>query len=404
MIPSPPASRSREEPDGRRVRRLHFDVEARPFLVLFELTRACELACAHCRADAVRSPDPGELDTAEVTAVLDDLASLGAPRPIVVLTGGDPLRRADLTRLVRHATRSGLRVAVSPAGTPRASAARFEALRRAGAGTVSLSIDGQSAAAHDAFRRVAGSFVWTVDAVRAARSVGLRVQVNTTVSRETVLELPGICRLVAELGASLWSVFFLVPVGRGRDLGALSADETEDVLAFLAKVSHVVPLKTTEAPHYRRIASGAPLAGSTSPPGPLYHELLRRLEALRVAPLDPRAREPRWRSPLAVGDGRGVVFVSHVGDVSPSGFLPLVVGNVREEPLTAIYAQAPLLAALRDPDRLSGRCGRCELRAVCGGSRAQAWARSGDPLGEDPSCSYDPGVAVRVLQGDGAPA
>lgn len=374
---------------GRGVRQLRFDLATRPFLALLELTRACALECSHCRAEAIREADPAELDTAEVKAVLDDLASLGAPRPIVVLTGGDPLRRGDLDELVHHGAGLGLPIALAPAGTPRASDGRLAELRRAGASAVSFSIDGATADSHDAFRRVAGSYHWTLDACRGARSAGMRLQVNTTVSRETVLELPGICRLVAALGASLWSVFFLVPVGRGRGLGALSAAETEDVLAFLATASRIVPLKTTEAPHYRRVVGDVTLGGRVPERGPLYEELARRLEVL-WPPSAPSPPRPHARSPLAVGDGRGVVFVSHVGEVAPSGFLPLAVGNVREQPLSALYASAPLLTALRDPGRLRGRCGRCELRTLCGGSRAQAWARTGDAFAEDPSCGYEP--------------
>lgn len=374
-------------PPAPGVRRLRFDVAERPFLVLFELTRACDLKCSHCRAEAIRTADPDELATEEVIAVLDDLAALGAPRPLVVLTGGDPLRRDDLDELVRHGTALGLPLALAPAGTPRATPARLASLRQAGVRTVSFSIDGAGPGAHDAFRRVEGSLAWTLDACRAARSVGMRLQVNTTVSRENVLELPGICRLVADLGASLWSVFFLVPVGRGRALGALSAEETEDVLAFLATASHVMPLKTTEAPHYRRVVAGKPPDGRAPAPGELAAELHRRFEALDVAS---GGSARRARSPLAVGDGRGVVFVSHVGDVAPSGFLPVAVGNVRERSLTDIYASAPLLRALRDPGRLRGRCARCALHRLCGGSRAQAWARTGDVFGEDPSCGYVP--------------
>jgi radical SAM protein len=397
-----PAARAGRVADG--VRRLHFDAGARPFLVLLELTRSCELACAHCRADAIRTRDPDELAGDEVRAIFEDLASLGSPRPIVVLTGGDPFQRSDLTGLVAHGARLGLTIAVSPAGTPRATAGRFAALREAGAGAVSLSIDAGNPRAHDAFRRAIGSFDWTVAAVRAARAAGLRVQVNTTASAETVLELPGVAHLVASLGASLWSVFFLVPVGRGARLGALGAPETEDVLAFLDDVSGAMPVKTTEAPQFRRFATTAELRGVRAPRGPLYDELHGRLAALGGIERHAETRAPRRRPPLAVGDARGVVFVSHVGDVSPSGFLPLVAGNVRETPLTQIYAQAPLLAALRDPDRLRGRCGRCELREICGGSRAQAWARTGDPFAEDPSCSYEPPVEARGGRAAVAPA
>jgi len=406
-------------PQRQPLRRLHFDLDKRPFLVLLELTRSCGLSCRHCRADALGEHHPDELRTHEIEAVLDDLASLGAPRPIVVFTGGDPLCRSDLVALVRYATRLGLTIAVSPAGTPRARKARLGALRSAGAGTVSFSLDGASPDTHDAFRGVDGSFAWTLGGCRAARAAGLRLQVNTTVSAETVGELPALCRLAAELGANLWSVFFLVATGRGASVQALSAAETEDVLWFLADASAAVTLKTTEAPHFRRVLleRGNSQRVGRQRPGPLYEELRRRFELLPGGPVEAgrsavrRARGsaavstnsgisvrsgqafvsgPPRRSPLMVGDGRGVVFVSHLGEVYPSGFLPLVVGNVRQAPLSNIYAEAPLLKALRGSE-FGGRCGRCEYRRICGGSRAQAFATSGDPLGEDPSCVYQPG-------------
>ena len=392
---------------GRHLRQLRFDVGARPFLVLMELTRACDLACRHCRADSVLRRDPAELSTDELFGVFDDLASLGAPRPRVVLTGGDPLQRPDLDDLVRHAASAGLSVAVSPAGTPRATEERFVALRAAGAGAASLSIDGESAVTHDAFRRVDGSFDWTVKACRAAIAAGLRLQVNTTVSADTVRDLPGIAKLVSDLGAMMWSVFFVVPVGRGQTMRPLEADETEDVLHFLHYLSPLVPLKTTEAPAYRRVIVQAEQGGAGWQPGVLYRELRDRLAAVWPEALERDATaesgahdhsrrspsEPR-RAPLSVGDGRGVVFVSHRGDVQPSGFLPLVAGNVRQEPLTRIYAGSPLLRDLREPSLLGGRCGRCQFASVCGGSRSQAYGRFGDPLAEDGSCPYIPEPVV----------
>lgn len=375
------------------VRNLRFDVGTRPFLVLVELTRACDLACRHCRADSVSRRDPRELTTAELKAMLDDLASLGAPRPRVVLTGGDPLHRPDLEDLVRHGSAAGLSMAVSPAGTPRATRARFASLRDAGATAVSLSLDGAGASTHDAFRRVQGSFDWTVAACRAALDAGLRLQVNTTVSRETVRELPGIARLVHELGVGMWSVFFVVPVGRGQALQPLDAADTEDVLRFLYDLAPLVTLKTTEAPAYRRIVMEGAASGQVRPLGPLYAELGQRLRSVwpeEDRPAGEVRTEGRRRAPLAVGDGRGVVFVSHTGDVQPSGFLPVSAGNVRDTPLTSIYAGSPLLQSLRDPTRLHGRCGRCPYAPECGGSRAQAYGRTGDPLGEDGSCPYIP--------------
>lgn len=386
-----PSGRIAGEQDAPRLsRHLRFDVSTRPFLVLVELTRACELACRHCRAEAVLEADPGELTTAELLAVLDNLGSLGAPRPVVVLSGGDPLLRDDLEELVRYGAALGLAMAVSPAGTLRASRERLAGLRSAGASVVSFSLDGASPSAHDAFRGIDGSFDWTLAACRSARATGLRVQVNTTVSAETVTALPGICQLVTRLEANLWSLFFLVPTGRARLSSALGPEETEDVLHFLATVAASIPLKTTEAPAYRRVLLERRIVGEPAGRGPLYHELLARWESL--APTAPRG-SPR-RAPLTIGDGRGAVFVSHRGEVCPSGFLPLVAGNVREAPLTTIYASSSLFEALRDPGRLSGHCGRCEYQGVCGGSRAQAFARLHDPLGEDPTCTYRPRIAA----------
>ena len=384
-----------ERPTSPGLRQLRFDVAARPFLVLVELTRACGLACQHCRAESVSTRDPTELTTDELEAMLDDLASTGSPRPRVVFTGGDPLRRPDLDKLVRHGAAGKLSVAVSPAGTPLATPERLAALQAAGAGAVSFSIDGHTAGAHDAFRRVTGSFEWTVAACKAAVQTGLRLQVNTTVSNETVRELPGIAKLVNSLGAGMWSVFFVVPVGRAEAMQPLSPAGTEDVLHFLHDLAVAVPLKTTEAPAYRRVIMES-LAGQTGwHPGPLYTDLWQRLEstwpeaAARVrAGTGPGEPEGRRRAPLSVGDGRGVVFVSHTGDVQPSGFLPRVVGNIRLSPLSKIYAQSALLQSLRDPTQLGGRCGRCEYASICGGSRAQAFGRTGDPLAEDGSCAY----------------
>ncbi len=320
-----PALRGLEVPE---VRQLRYHVEDRPFLVLFETTRACDLACAHCRAEAQPACDPDELSTAEVTAVLDDLAAAGSPRPIVVLTGGDPFKRADLRQLIEHGAGLGLAMAVSPSGTPLATEANLAGVRAAGAGVVSFSLDGAGPASHDAFRGVPGSFALTVEACRAARRVGLRLQVNTTVTAATVEELPETVRLVRELDAGLWSVFFLVPTGRGRRLGALGPDEVEDVLHLLAEASATTTLKTTEAPQYRRVlheraARGAGRRGRRArapvppPPRPSARGARlvaagragprpgRRERSRRVAP-GPVGRWRRQRSGVRVPRGRGV--------------------------------------------------------------------------------------------------
>lgn len=378
------------------VRQLRHDPAERPFIVIWEVTRACQLVCQHCRADAISDHHPLELTTAEGMRLLDDLAGLGAPRPLVVLTGGDPFERPDLEALVAHGTARGLSMSLSPSVTPRLTAPTLRRLRDAGARAVSLSLDGATAATHDGFRGVDGVFEATLEAARIVRELGLRLQINTTVTRSTVAELPDVLRRVTSFGAALWSVFFLVPTGRGEDLDALDAHETEDVLHWLHDASRLVAVKTTEAPHFRRVVlqrSGSATAARDDGAGPLYAEL-RDATADLLDPAGPTPPARRTaRPPLDVNAGKGFVFVDHVGAVYPSGFLPLPVGSVRHAPLTTIYRDAPLMRQLRDPDGFGGRCGACEFRTVCGGSRSRAYATTSDPLAEEPVCSYVPGSA-----------
>lgn len=372
------------------VRTLHTDATARPFIVIWEVTRACQLACRHCRADSIHHRNPLELSTEQGRALLDDLAAYPAPRPMVVLTGGDPFERPDLAELVAHGTEAGLHLSLAPSVTPKLTRAALSELRDAGAHAVSLSLDGAGAAVHDGFRGFSGVFDATLTAARTVREVGLRLQVNTTVTRGTVGELPGILARVVELDVALWSVFFLVPTGRGGTLSAVTADEAEEVLHWLHDISHIVPVKTTEAPHFRRVAlQRAQVADPDEafPVGPLRAELRAATERL----LGPRAHEHhRPRPPLAVNAGSGFAFISHVGEVYPSGFLPLVVGSVHEQPFSTIYRDSPMLQSLRRPEGFGGRCGRCEYREVCGGSRSHAYAVSGDLLAEDPTCAHQP--------------
>ncbi len=378
---------------GGPVRRLHHDTSDRPFIVIWEVTRACALACRHCRADAIPRRDPRELTTAEGFRLLDELASFGAPRPLVVLTGGDPFERPDLAELVRYGTAAGLSVSLSPSVTPRLTRDVLAGLRDAGAKAVSISLDGAEAATHDAFRGVPGVFDDTLAALDAVRNAGLRLQVNTTVTAGNVHELPHVLRRVLDARVSLWSVFFLVPTGRGQGLGALSADDEEDVLHWLHEVSDLVPVKATEAAHHRRVAVQRATADDLDgqfPPGPLRARL-RAGTVTALAGGDFPRRPPR--PPMDVGSGRGFAFVDHVGDVYPSGFLPVVAGSVRAAPFPEVYRTSPVLTSLRDPDALHGRCGRCEFRGVCGGSRSQAYARTGDLLAEDPSCAWEPAAS-----------
>lgn len=287
---------------------------------------------------------------------------------LVVLTGGDPAKRSDLVELVRHGAALGLRMALTPSATPLITRELLAQLRDAGLARLAISLDG-APRAHDSFRGVAGSHARTLEILRDARELGITTQINTSVSRFNADDMPAIARSIAELGIELWSVFFVVPTGRGRELACLGKDEVEALLVWLSRLAEDSPfdVKTTAAPQFRRVL------------------LQRKVARGSIVGLDGIGRAAR-----GVNDGQGTVFVSHVGDVYPSGFLPIACGNVREASLAAIYREHSLFRALRRPDELGGKCGECEFRKVCGGSRARAFAVTGDPLAEDPSCAYVP--------------
>jgi len=344
-----------------------------PFIAIWETTRACALACLHCRAEASARRDPRELTTEEGKALLARIRAFGDPPPLVVFTGGDPLRRPDIAELVAYGRNIGLGVSLTPSGTGAATVDRLRGLRQAGLARLAVSLDAAGAESHDAFRRVRGSHRHTLRIIEGARELGLELQINTTVCRQTVGELSPLVDQVTGFGAVLWALFFLIPVGRAQADQGLGAEEIEHVLCWAADLHTRVAfgIKMTEAPHYHRVLRQRVGA---SPP-------------LRSGDGSPR---PTLRAPRAVTDGNGFVFVDHVGNICPSAFLPARPGNVRTDDLIAVYREHPTFVALRDPARLGGRCGRCEWRTQCGGSRARAYALCGDPLAEDPGCAYEP--------------
>jgi radical SAM protein len=360
------------------------DFDRRPILVFWEATRACLLACRHCRASAISQPLPGELSTVEAELLLDRIAGFGNPRPVLVATGGDVLMRADLDRLAARAGELKVPLALAPSVTRLLDQERVASLRRLGVKVASISLDGATAAVHDHIRGVPGHFEATLAALRLLRRGRITVQVNTVVMVDTVDELPAIARIVKESGASIWELFFLVHVGRGATLGALSAAENEHVCHFLVDAScHGVIVRTVEAPFFRRIV--AERADGADPPADgLYRHLRERLgDELGPAQGPPRAQTKGTR------DGRGILFVGHDGTITPSGFLPLPLGNVRDDDLVRVYREHPLLRRIRAAD-FSGRCRLCRYRELCGGSRARAYAATGNPLAEDPGCAYQP--------------
>jgi radical SAM protein len=346
-----------------------------PARVYWELTRACDLACRHCRAQAQRERAASELTTAECERVLDALAQSPAPRPHVIFTGGDPLKRPDLVGLVHAAVARGLAVSVAPSATLGITRDVVRALKDAGVSAMSLSLDGPSAAHHDALRGVLGCFGWTLAAAQRIVAAGISLQINTLVTADTEPLLQDTVKVVAGLGAARWSLFFLVTVGRGRVLPPVDPVTCERCLRWLAANAERWPFvaSTTEAPQYRRV-------------------MIQQMRAAGRSAAEIAARGQGW----GIRDGNGIMFISAEGDVTPSGFLPVVTGNVRENSPLDVYREAPLFQGLRTPSLLHGRCGACEFRVVCGGSRARAWAASGDAFAEDPLCTWPPLEAVSV--------
>lgn len=343
------------------------DYDERPLVVTWEATQACGLACDHCRAEAVAERPPGELSTAAARALVDQVADFGSPPPVFVVSGGDPTERDDLLEVVSYATERGLPTAVTPAPTPSLTRQDVHDIADAGAHRIALSLDGATRAAHDGFRGEEGSFAAVERAAAAAHDAGIAVQVNSTVTARTVGDLPAMADRVAALDATMWEVFFLVPVGRGTALAGLDPTDAERTFAWLYDRARDAPFRvvTVEAPRYRPVAE--------------------RVAAERGDDLS--------RPPGSTRAGKGFVFVSHRGNVYPSGFLPRAAGNVRADHLPTVYRESDLFRRLRDPDSFEGPCGNCPHRDLCGGSRSRA-AAAGDPFGSDPLCARAAGATV----------
>jgi radical SAM protein len=360
-----------------RPNELAIDFDERPYIVIWEVTQACDLSCVHCRASAQPKRSPFELSTEEGKRLIDEIAAMEVP--VFVLTGGDPIKRPDLFELIEHAAKVGVRVSLTPSATPLLTRDVIHRLKQSGLARLAVSLDGSNAEVHDAFRGMSGSFQRTMKAIEWANEVGLPVQINTTFSRRNVEDFESIAALIERKKITLWSVFFLVPTGRGKLDDLLSAEEFENIFAKLHELSQRAPfhIKTTEAQHYRRYI--------------LQRQVAERRNGKQPSQAFPaKVQDTVGRAPRGLNDGKGFVFVSHMGEVFPSGFLPFFGGNVRSDSLSRIYRESPIFQQLRDPYQLGGKCGACEFRHICGGSRARAFAMTGDPLAEEPCCSYVP--------------
>jgi radical SAM protein len=325
-----------------------------------------------------------ELTTEEGKGLIDQIAAMKVP--VFVLTGGDPVKRPDLFELIAHARSMNVRISLTPSATPLLTREIIFRLKEAGLARLAVSLDGASAETHDAFRGMAGSFARTLNAIQWANEADLPVQINTTFSRRNLSEMDAIAKLVESLRITLWSVFFLVPTGRGKLDDLLSAEEFELVFARLHRLSKTAAfdIKTTEAQHYRRYL--------------LQQRAAERKAGISAGAAPEKAADTIGRAPRGLNDGKGFLFISHTGEVYPSGFLPLAAGNVRLQALSTIYRESPLFKQLRDTSKLEGKCGACEFKEICGGSRARAYALTGNPSAEEPCCSYVPRGYVRPAE------
>jgi radical SAM protein with 4Fe4S-binding SPASM domain len=352
--------------------------------VAWEVTRACPLACLHCRAEAQATPDPRQLTTQEGVALLADIASMGGPT-IVILTGGEPLTRPDIFDLAEFGTRQGLHMVASPDDGRLLTPETVARMKAAGIQRISFSLHYPDPDENDRFARTPGAFAAAMQGLANLRAGGLPFQINTTVTRRNADRLPLMYELVRGLEPAAWDLFFLVPTGRARmmrddEMPPETYEQTLDWL-FDLKLRSPLPVKQTCAPHFRRLerqrirATGGDIRAIPASPGPF-------------APADySRRHSANSRGCMC---GNGFCFVSHVGEVSGCGYLPISAANVRERAFSDVYRTSPLFLDLRDADLLGGKCGVCEYRQICGGCRARAYADSGDYLAEEPYCAYQP--------------
>ncbi|SRR5581483_6687539 len=372
------------------------DFNQSPFVTIWEMTRACDLACVHCRAAAQSRRSNFELSTEEGFHLIDDIARLN-PK-VFVITGGDPLKRDDLYATIEYAKNAGLEPSVTPSATPLLTPEAIAKMKQSGVTRLAISLDHYNRQDHDEFRRVPGSFDLTIRAIEAARDNDIPVQINSTVSKRTAADMPKLADLLAKYpNIVMWSVFFLVPTGRAKSGDMILPEEVETLFGDLYAISKRVPfnVRTTEAMHYRRYVLQQMMEARGKSTDELIDPATGLIDAstmfMHSRPIGVQMQTGAiTRSPKGVNEAKGFVFISHIGDVYPSGFLPLKAGNVKKESLVDIYRTSDVFMRLRDSANLKGKCGVCEYRELCGGSRSRAWSLTGDAFQSDPTCTYEP--------------
>ncbi|MEJ2185653.1 MAG: TIGR04053 family radical SAM/SPASM domain-containing protein [Gemmatimonadota bacterium] len=368
----------------------HLNFDEAPFLVIWETTQACDLACKHCRAEAQPNRHPGELTTEEAKKLLDDVRRFG--RIIFVFSGGDALKRPDIVELTEYGASLGLRMAITPATTPLATREKLQELKDAGMARLAVSLDGSNPAIHDEFRQVQGSFDHGLRILKTAQEIGLSTQVNTVIRKHNLDDVDALCELMEQLGIVFWEVFFLVPMGRAKPEDVASAEGFEEVFNKLYDLSKTASfdIKATAAPQYTRVVLQRQVAERRKGNG--NGRATGMTDGVEFSEKDGIGRAK------GVNDGDGFMFVSHTGEIFPSGFLPESAGNVRTHDLVDVYRNSPLFRQLRDRSLFKGKCAVCEYLPVCGGSRARAYAMTGDYLEAEPFCAHVPKRYARMVE------
>jgi radical SAM protein len=372
--------------------KISMDFNKKPFTVIYEITRACDLVCLHCRAEANTNRNPLELKTTEVFNLIEMIKEFEKPYPIFIITGGDPIKREDIFDIVYYAWRNDIKVALTPSATPLITEEVIKKLKESGLNRIALSLDGSNEEIHDNFRGIKGTFNKTFEILNYADKYNLETQIHTTLTEFNYQDIPNIVELIKKINPKLWAIFLLIQVGRAKanNLKLINPYKLEELFNYLYDLSKEVnfDITTREGYHYRRVI----IQRKAKELNINEYELLQKVIKEKLTPNDliDNKKSLIRRAPFGVNDGKGMIFINHVGEVQPSGFINLSAGNIRKQSLKDIYQNSKLLNDIRDYSKIKGKCGVCEYREICGGSRSRSYALTGSYHNSDPYCIYKP--------------
>ncbi|MGC8685929.1 MAG: TIGR04053 family radical SAM/SPASM domain-containing protein [Thermoplasmata archaeon] len=352
-----------------------------PLIIFYEVTRACMLSCRHCRANAQKARNPLELNINEIEKLAKNLSKFDKPKPMIIITGGDPLMREDIFQILEIFNRENFNVSISFSGTKLATDEKLEIISKM-VRNVAISIDGSNENIHDNFRNVKGTFKTSIDILYKLQGK-TSLQVNTTVGKHNIMDLSNILKLVQSFNIKSWDLFFIVPTGRATSDLSLNPNEILQVMSWLyyVQTSMDLRIKVTEAPFYNRVK----IEGPPEEKGDVFNYLMKESTVKMVKKPLPVTKDT---SNMGVTDGRGTIFISHIGEIQPTGFLPVIAGNVRKDNIVDVYLNSKIFRDIKNPSLLKGKCKDCNFKEICGGSRARAYAIYGDYMQEDPACPF----------------